>query len=153
MLASYRRADVPTARAKVYRQGFTLIEVLLVVLILAILGSMAGVYLRGAQQKGMQDIARNQIGALKRGIEFYQQRINSFPSTEQGLEALLSPPSDLPNPEKWGTTPFFEGSKIPLDPWDNPYQYSRETADTFRIWSYGPDGVDGTEDDVATDDV
>lgn len=133
------------------RLAFTLMEVLLVLVILAILGSMAGVYFRGIQQKALQDATRTQIGIFKEAIELYQINVNSYPTSEQGLDALLHAPADLSNTEKWGTTPYLAAVKIPDDPWGRRYNYELRDADNYRIWSYGPDGVDGNEDDVSTD--
>lgn len=133
------------------RNAFTLMEVLLVLVILATLASMVGIGLRGAQKRAKVDEARAQMGSFKSAIDRYQLYVNQYPTTEQGLQALLEAPSDLPNPEKWGNDPYLDATRIPLDPWDNPYQYEADGS-RFRIWSYGPDGVDGTEDDVASDD-
>ncbi|MDA0657838.1 MAG: type II secretion system major pseudopilin GspG [Planctomycetota bacterium] len=133
------------------RQAFTLMEVLLVLVILAVLGSTTLVYYRGIQQKAMQDTARTQIGIFKEAIELFQINVNSYPTSEQGLNALLTAPADLPNPEKWGTTPYLAAVKIPLDPWGRDYNYELRTENNYRIWCYGPDGVDGNEDDVSTD--
>lgn len=133
------------------RAAFTLMEVLLVLVILAILGSMAGVYFRGVQQKALRDATRTQISAFKSAVEFFQINVNSYPTTEQGLNALITAPSDLANPEKWGTKPYLDVPQIPMDPWGHPYNYELKDADNYRIWSYGPDGIDGNEDDVSSD--
>lgn len=137
-----------TSRSR--RTGFTLIEVLLVMVILVILGSFATIYIRGARQQAFDDQARIQIAAFKQALDLYESQIYSYPTTSQGLEALIVPPSDLRNPEKW-ETPFLDAREIPLDPWDNPYQYELYDEDTPRIWSFGRDGDDGTDDDIGSD--
>lgn len=126
-------------------------EVLLVLVILAILGSMSLVYFRGMQQKALQDAARTQIGIFREAIEMYQINVNSYPTTEQGLEALLEAPGDLPNPEKWGNAPYLQSAAIPLDPWGQQYGYELRDANHYRIWSYGPDRIEGNEDDVSSE--
>ena len=130
------------------RRGFTLMEVLLVLVILVALGSMVGVFIRGAQKKAAIDTARAQIGSLAQAVEAYQLDLKNYPTTQQGLAALNEAPGDLPNPEKWGPGGPYVKKKIPLDPWDKPYQYELIDPDTYRIWSLGPDGQDGTDDDI-----
>lgn len=119
------------------RRGFTLMEVLLVLVILVILGSMAGVFIRGAQKKARADAALSQIGAFENAIKMYELNVMSYPTA---LEDLRMPPQ--------GGDPYLD-KDIPLDPWGNPYQYQLVDAETYRIWSLGPDGVDGSADDIA----
>ncbi len=129
--------------------GFTLIEVLLVLVILVILVSLvAGGYI-SAQRRAMTDAARAQIGLFKTPLTMYHLSLFTYPSTQQGLEALLNPPSDLGNANKWDG-PYLEES-VPVDPWGNPYQYEspgKYNTETYDIWSFGPDQSDGTNDDI-----
>ncbi|MCI0360428.1 MAG: type II secretion system major pseudopilin GspG [Planctomycetaceae bacterium] len=128
------------------RRGFTLMEVLLVLAILVVLGSMVTVgYLR-LQVNANKDAARAQIGFLDDAIQNYALNIGSCPTTQQGLEALRVAPSDLRNPAKWAG-PYLSQA-IPPDPWGQPYQYEQISAEEFRIWSNGPDGQQGSEDDI-----
>ena len=72
----------------------------------------------------------------------------SFPSGAQGLDALRMPPPDVP-PGKWNG-PYLD-SAVPLDPWGSPYQYmfpGSRNPDSYDLWSCGPDGMNGTEDDI-----
>ena len=124
-------------------RGFTLMEVLLVLVILVILGSMAGIFIRGAQRKARADAARAQIGVFEQAIKMYELNIQSYPATVQGLQALCQPSGDDPS---W-SGPYLDRD-VPLDPWNNPYQYTTD-GETFRIWSFGPDQEDGTIDDVS----
>ena len=128
------------------REGLTLMEVLLVLVILVVLGSMVGIFVRRAQQTADINAAKAQIGFFEQGLEWYQQEVKNYPTTQQGLESLRQAPSDLPNPDRW-KGPYLE-KDVPLDPWDRPYQYELIDPDNFRIWSLGPDGQDGTDDDV-----
>lgn len=126
--------------------GFTLMEVLLVLAILVILGSMVGYYMVGAQKKGYSRTAKAQIGNFERMLTGYRLDVGSYPSTSQGLSALREPPADLANTAKWDG-PYAEKA-IPADPWGNQYQYELIDADNFRIWSWGPNGQSGDEDDI-----
>ena len=127
------------------RAGFTLMEVLLVLVILVILGSMAGIFLRGAQKKALVNATRAQISTFETALELYQIDHNRFPEDNEGLNALRTAPSG--NSTKW-QGPYLK-KDVPVDPWDNQYQYELPNPDTPKIWSYGPDGQDGTEDDIS----
>lgn len=120
------------------RRGFTLMEVLLVLVILVILGGMAGTFIRGAQKKARVDAAQAQLGAFENAIKMYELQVLSYPSTSEGLNALRTPPN--------GLDPFLDRD-VPFDPWGNPYQYESE-GEGYRIWSMGPDGMDGSADDI-----
>jgi len=131
------------------QDGFTLMEVMLVLLIMAILASSAGLAYQKIHRRANINAAATQVGALKTPLQAYQLSIGNFPTTAQGLQALRTPPSDLPNPAKWDG-PYLDGD-VPLDPWDNPYQYmcpGVHNPDGFDVWSLGPDGINGTQDDI-----
>lgn len=131
------------------RRGFTLVEVLLVLVILVVIASLAVTAYGPIQKRAYINAAKTQIGAFETPLETYRLDVGDYPSTEQGLLALREAPSDLPNEEKWAG-PYL-GKNVPPDPWDQPYQY--EYPGTHEegkpdIWSMGPDMMDGTEDDV-----
>jgi general secretion pathway protein G len=126
--------------------GFTLMEVMLVLVILVILASTAGLAYQGIQRRANINAAATQVGLLKTPLHAYQLSIGSYPTT---LQALRTPPPDLPNVSKWDG-PYLD-SDVPLDPWGNPYQYVSpgvHNPDSFDVWSLGPDGVNGTQDDI-----
>lgn len=139
-------------RARRASGGFTLLEVLLVLAILVILGSMVTVYFVGIQKSGYEQAARVQIEEFEKALDMYKLQVGTYPTAAQGLEALRVPPADLKNPQKW-QGPYIKDI-IPTDPWGNPYQY--ELLDTnalslnpIKITSWGADSVEGTEDDVS----
>jgi general secretion pathway protein G len=134
-------------RSRRRRKGFTLMEVLLVLAILVILGSMVGFFIAGMQKGAYEDLARSQIGMFESQLDAYRLHVGSYPNTNQGLQALRTPPSDLNNPAKWRGP--YSAKEIPADPWGNPYQYELLGPEQVRIWSCGPDGANGTDDDVA----
>ncbi len=132
------------------RGGFTLVEVLLVLVILVIIASLAVTAYGPIRRRAFINAAKTQIKAFKTPLQAYDLSIGDYPSSSQGLEALLEPPSDLPNQNKWDG-PYLDSLQVPLDPWDNPYGYEypgRHREDWPDIWSYGPDGQDGTDDDI-----
>lgn len=128
------------------RRGFTLIEVLLVLVILVVLASLAVVAYGPIQRRANINAAKSQIGLFKTPLQTYQMTVGSYPQT---LDALRAPPADLANPAKWDG-PYLD-SDVPLDPWGAPYYYAypgSHSVDSYDLWSAGPDGVSGTEDDI-----
>jgi len=134
------------ARRNRRRRGFTLMEVLLVLAILVILGSFVTVGYVQLQKRANIDAARGQIGMLESAVDLYTLGVGTPPSTQQGLEALRVAPSDLRNPRKWAG-PYIK-EQLPFDPWGQPYQYEQIDSETYKIWSNGPDGQQGNEDDI-----
>ena len=130
------------------QQGFTLLEVLLVLTILVILGSTVTFYFARTQGKANARIAKVQINAISQLLEEYHIDVGSYPSTQQGLAALRTSPGDLADTTKWAGP--YAKKDIEPDPWSHPYQYESQ-GDTFRLWSWGADGQDGTEDDISND--
>ena len=127
------------------RDAFTLIEVLLVLVILAILGSLATNMFMGTHDKAKKDAAKSQMGIISDPINRYRLDMNKFPSK---LEDLWEEPSDSALQEKWGG-PYVE--KLKGDPWENPYQYlaeGKKNTKKYDFWSNGPDGQSGTDDDI-----
>jgi len=134
------------------RGGFTLVEILIVLAILVLLVSMVMPKVLSARKKGNVDAAKSQIGLLKGALEHYALDCNDYPTTEQGLEALITKPADLGENSAW-RGPYLTG-ELPKDPWGNDYRYAyppeKGTGDTPDIWSAGPDGEDNTEDDICS---
>jgi general secretion pathway protein G len=129
------------------RAGFTLVEVLLVLVILVVIASLGIANYSRAQRKAYMNAAKAQVGQLSSLAKQYQIDVGDFPPS---LEALLQPPPDLANPAKWNG-PYLEKATLPLDPWDRPYEYQYpgiHNPELPDIYSAGPDGVKGTQDDV-----
>ncbi|QGJ71088.1 Type II secretion system protein GspG [Planctomycetales bacterium 10988] len=128
------------------RAGLTLIEVMLVLVILSILAAAVVIPLSRTSNTAMERAARVNIDGLEKGLKLYYMDTLQYPSD---LEALRSAPGDLSNPNKW-KGPYIDKT-IPRDPWDRPYQYAypgSHNQESFDIWSVGPDGQDGSEDDI-----
>ena len=127
-------------------KGFTLMEVLLVLVILVLLGGTASVFFINIQKNAYMDTARTQINSFKQALDLYRMDVGSYPSEQDGLQALLVPPTNAANPSKW-RGPYLKDA-IPNDPWDNPYIYRVIDANTIQIISLGPDRMEGTADDI-----
>ena len=146
------------------RQGFTLMEMLVVLAILVLLVAMVAPRVLGTQKKADINAAKTQVGLLKASLERYALDMKTFPATEQGLQALLEAPAEEGGAamegegQATGTTnwdgPYLNSTELPRDPWGNDYQYeyppTHGTGDFPDIWSYGPDKEDGTEDDIVS---
>lgn len=136
-------------RVRRERPGFTLMELLLVMAILVILLGLVAPRFMGTQKKANINAAKSQIGLFKPALDMYATDLNTYPTTEQGLTSLLEVPGDIENPKKW-TGPYVD--TLPKDPWGHDYQYAYPPTNNKKdfpdIWSLGPDGEDGTEDDI-----
>lgn len=131
------------------RKGFTLIEIMIVVIIIAALAAMVVPRLTGRTEQARASIADADINSnIATGLKLYELDNGNYPTTEQGLNALLSKPSSSPVPNNWNG-PYLE--KKPVDPWKNQYQYKcpgSHNSAGYDLWSNGKDGIEGTADDV-----
>jgi general secretion pathway protein G len=127
--------------------GFTLIEVMVVLLIIGIMASMVAPQILGQQESAQLKKAAVDIQQLESSLEMYKLQNNQFPTTEQGLEALVTAPTIDPIPRNYPENGFIK--RLPDDPWDNPYQLiSPGEMGVIDIFSNGPDREPGTEDDI-----
>ena len=125
--------------------GFTLIEVLLVLIILVIIGSLAVNVFTGTQDKASINAAKSNVSLLRGAIDRYRLDMNKYPTK---LADLWEQPSDTTASDKWGG-PYME--QLKSDPWGNEYQYTAEgkkNTNKYDFWSNGPDGQSGSEDDI-----
>jgi general secretion pathway protein G len=104
------------------------------------------VHVAQAQKGAYEDLAKSQIALFEEQLDMFRLNVGTYPTTNQGLQALRTQPADLANPAKW-RGPYAK-KEIPMDPWDRRYQYELIGPEQYRIWSWGVDGVDGTEDDI-----
>lgn len=128
------------------REGFTLIELLLVLAILVVLGSMTVAFFGGTREKALKDAARGQLGIFDGAIDRFNWDMRRYPNS---LDELIKKPSGE-DAEKWPGA-YLKGSEIKDDPWGNPYRIAvpgKKNSESYDIWSVGPDGQDGTDDDI-----
>jgi general secretion pathway protein G len=121
-------------------------EVLLVLAILVILGTFALTNFSNVFAGAKKRAAESQLNEFKTPLSIYQMDIGSYPDNNQGLQALRVAPPDLVDVTKWNG-PYLS-SDIPPDPWENPYQYEQLSTGGYRVFSSGPDGQLGTDDDI-----
>jgi len=132
------------------KQGFTLTEILLVVIIIGVLVGMVIPSIAGRGEQARRAAAQADIEAnLAMALDMYEMDNGRFPTTEQGLKALLSKPTSAPASDNW-SGPYLKKKRIPRDPWGNPYSYvspgTRNTG-SYDLYSLGADAVE-SEDDV-----
>lgn len=129
---------------KIKSLGFTLIEILLVVAIIAALAAMVVPRLTGRSEKAKVATAKADIRAnIATAIKMYEIDMGSFPTTDQGLNALAAAPSDA---AAW-SGPYID--KKPIDPWGRAYQYKSpgtHNPSTYDLYSFGHDGVESSDD-------
>lgn len=122
--------------------GFTLIEVMVVVVILGILAAIIVPKVMSKPDQARVTKAKQDIRAVESALNLYKLDNYVYPTTEQGLKALVEKPSTTPEPPHWSG--YLE--RIPVDPWGHPYQYLNPgTHGTIDIYSLGADGQPGGE--------
>ena len=128
-------------------RGFTLIELMVVIVILGILAGLIVPRIMSRPEEARQAKARIQIESLETALKLYKLDNGSYPSTEQGLQALVEAPEVGNLPGKWREGGYLEKRRVPKDPWDNEYVYlCPGTRDDYDIISYGADGEPGGEE-------
>ncbi len=123
-------------------RGFTLIEIMVVVVIMGVLAALVVPRLMGRTDDARILAARQDIATLMQALKLYRLDNQRFPTTEQGLQALVTRPASPPVPPNWKTGGYLD--RLNRDPWGNPYQYlSPGTHGEVDIFSYGADGKPG----------
>ena len=126
--------------------GFTLIELMVVIVILGILAGLIVPRLMGRPEEAKQLKAKIQIESLDTTLKLYKLDNGMYPDTEQGLQALVEKPEAGNLPTKWREGGYLEKGKLPKDPWENEFIYlSPGVHGDYDIISYGADGVAGGE--------
>jgi general secretion pathway protein G len=133
------------------QKGFTLMEVLIVIALLATLGTYAGVKLLSKLKEGKVGAAKIQLSGFQQALQSYYLDNSVYPSTSQGLDALIAKPSGAPEPKRYSPEGYFSKKQIPKDPWGNDYIYVCEDGQTYGVASAGPDGTPESEDDIKAD--
>ncbi len=128
-----------------YQQGFTLIEVMVVVVILGILGAVVLPNIMDEPGKARIIKAKQDIAQLESALDRYKLDNFTYPSTDQGLEALVKKPSGSPEPKNYKSSGYIK--KLNVDPWGNPYLYlSPGIHGAIDIYSLGPDQQQSDDD-------
>lgn len=124
--------------------GFTLLEIMVVVVIIGILAALVVPNIMGRPDEARQIAARQDIASLMQALKLYRLDNLRYPTTEQGLQALVAKPTTGPIPANWKVGGYVE--RLPKDPWGHPYQYLNPGVQgEIDVFSYGADGAPGGE--------
>lgn len=129
------------------QRGFSLLELMVVLVILGILASLVVPNVMGSRDDGERQKVVSDIVALENALDMYRLDNGSYPTTEQGLEALVYEPRIDPQPRRYRDGGYIR--RLPTDPWGNDYQLLNPGEHgRVDIFSFGPDGQPGTDDDM-----
>ena len=132
------------------KRGFTFLEIMLVVMIIGLLGAVVGPRIVGSGNKARARTTKIQIDSLGAGLKMYALDVGSYPTTQQGLGALVDRPSDV-DQNVWDGPYIEDAGGIPRDGFGREFKYEHPTQKPkvdYALWSMGLDGVDNTEDDI-----
>lgn len=126
------------------QRGMTLIEILVVLVLIGIVLGVVGGNFLGKGEKAKADAARIEIGQIAQTLDLYKLELGRYPTTQEGLQALVSAPSGVAN---WNG-PYWKKQAVPKDPWGNEYRYAAPGSNNqpYEIVSLGADGKEGGED-------
>jgi len=122
--------------------GFTLIEIMVVIAIIGILATLIVPNIMGRPDEARVTAAKHDVGTINQALKLYRLDIGRYPTTEQGLKALVERPTSEPIPQNWKTGGYL--NSVPIDPWGNPYYFNNPgTRGEIDVISYGADGKPG----------
>lgn len=125
------------------QQGFTLIEIMVVVVIIGILAAIIGPNIFGKDEQARVTAAKTNLQGIRNALDLYKLDNFRYPTTDQGLEALVKQPADAKN---WPQGGYLRSTEVPVDPWGNPYVYISPGTDMpYDLVSLGADGKEGGE--------
>ncbi|HBE81068.1 MAG TPA: type II secretion system protein GspG [Firmicutes bacterium] len=125
--------------------GYTLIEILAVLTLLAFIITMVAPNIINSLQSGQIKAARSQIGSTENVLNSYYLDTSSYPTTEQGLKALIEKPTAPPTSDSWNG-PYIQKNKIPVDPWGHELHYKSpgdHNSESYDLYSLGKDNAEG----------
>lgn len=154
-----RQGDAMMQRERCLGQrGFTLIELMIVIVIMGILATLLIPRIMDRPEEARRVKAKMDIKNIESALKLYKLDCGNYPTTEQGLDALVKKPSIAPVPAKWRDGGYLEGSSVPQDPWRHPYYYvsPAQNGKDYEIISYGADGEPGgtgKDADISSSDI
>ncbi len=139
------------------KQGFSLVEVLVALAIVAIMSAVVAVNLLGARHEANITSAASQLTHFETALTLYSTQQGTLPTLRQGLAALVEEPTSAPLPPRYPQGGYLNSNEVPLDPWGNPYVYyvPGRNGQPFEVVSLGADGLEGGEGpdaDLSTSD-
>ncbi|MCD0259822.1 type II secretion system major pseudopilin GspG [Xanthomonas melonis] len=148
MQSTHARSCAGSRTASRRSRGFTLVELMVVIVIIGLLATVVMINVMPSQDRAMAEKARADVAVLEQALETYRLDNLTYPSTEQGLQALLNLPTGLARPERYRQGGYIR--RLPEDPWGHAYQYRRPGRNGgFDVYSFGADGAEGGDADNA----
>lgn len=138
----------PRFSGRHHASGFTLIELMVVIVIIGLLATVVMINVLPSQDRAMAEKARADVSLLEQALETYRLDNLVYPRQDQGLQALLQAPAGLARPERYRNGGYIR--RLPDDPWGNPYRYRTPgRRGPFEVYSFGADGTEGGEGENA----
>jgi len=135
------------ARKRKKDRGFTLLEILVVLIIIGTIAALVSIRVLDRLEESRIRAAKIQMSSIKQALDLFRLDNAFYPTTEQGLDALVRLPQVGRIPENYRPGGYLNATEVPLDPWGHPYMYISDGY-AFQIWCMGSDGKNGTEDDI-----
>lgn len=137
-----RKAKRSAQRSLLGEAGFTLIEIMVVIAIIGILATLIVPRIMGRPDEARATAAKLDVGTIVQSLKLYRLDVGRYPTTEQGIKALVEKPTAEPVPQNWKAGGYLDS--LPKDPWGNPYQYTNPgTRGEIDVFSFGADGKPG----------
>ena len=132
------------------QRGMTLVEIMVVVAIIAGIAALVGVSVFGNKEKANAKLTKTQMSTIEQALKTYRLDNNRYPTTDQGLAALVEKPTSGKVPEDYPEEGYLD--EVPKDAWGNEYNYASPGSHggKMEIWSNGPDQEEGTDDDITS---
>lgn len=148
-----RRSD-PAAPARRRNAGYSLLELLVVMAILAVIATLVGPRLFNQLDRSKVTTAQTQVRMLRTSLDTMRLDLGRYPTQQEGLELLVEAPDDPDLRDRW-YGPYLDGS-VPTDPWGNPYRYeppenARDVAEVYSLGADNEQGGDGLDADISSD--
>lgn len=134
-----------------FQKGFTLLEIIAVVTILGILIGVVGPQIMKMMRQGQRKSTVVVMNGIQQSLNAYQLDCGSYPTTEQTLEALITPPTIGTPCKNYDKEGYYAKKQVPRDPWGSPFVYlspGKANPSSYDLYSVGPDKQDGTDDDI-----
>jgi general secretion pathway protein G len=130
------------------QQGFTLLEIMVVVIIIGTLAGLVGIKVLDRLEQARVAAAKVEMSTLRDALDLFKMDNGFYPTSDQGLAALVSMPQGGRNAANYRPGGYLRDDKLPVDPWGDPYLYQCDDGYFYTIMSMGPDSKPGTPDDI-----